>query len=62
MKIIVLPKKGDQNYRSISLESDICKVFMKVLKNRVYSQLEENQEREKPDLVKVSQKLVTFIR
>ncbi len=42
-KIILLHKKGDraevENYRPISLSSNIEKIFMKTLKNRIYHTL-----------------------
>jgi len=46
-EIIILHKKGNknklENYRPITLNSNICKVFMKVLKNRIYNKLDQNQ-------------------
>jgi len=49
-EIILLFKKGDkkkmENYRPITLNSNICKVFMKVIKNRIYGQLDSFQPKE----------------
>lgn len=46
-EIILLHRKGKisyiENYHRISLTSSICKVFIKILKNRVYKQLDLNQ-------------------
>ncbi len=46
-EIILVYKKGDkenvENYRPISLTSNICKVFMAILKNRMYNKLDFNQ-------------------
>ena len=48
--IILLHKKGDvkdiNNYRPISLLSHMCKLFTKVIKNRIEKQLDINQARE----------------
>ena len=48
--IVLLHKKGDKmeigNYRPISLISHISKLFTKVIKNRIESQLDSNQSRE----------------
>jgi hypothetical protein len=49
-EIILLFKKGAKNliknYRPISLSSNIAKIFMKLIKNRIYKQLDFNQSRE----------------
>ncbi len=49
-KIILLFKKGERedinNCRPITLSSNLSKVFMTVLKNRIYNTLEENQSKE----------------
>ncbi len=49
-KIILPHKKGDRkemnNERPISLTSNMGKIFMRVLKNRIYPQLNENQAKE----------------
>ncbi|MBP1527199.1 MAG: hypothetical protein H9Q66_04685 [Spiroplasma ixodetis] len=46
-EIILLYKKGNRkdirNYRPISLSSNISKMFMKIIKNRIYNQLDTNQ-------------------
>ncbi len=46
-EIILLFKTGDRtessNYRPISLKSNICKVFMKILKDRLYKTLDYQQ-------------------
>ena len=48
--IILLHKKGDKseinNYRPISLTSHMCKLFTRVIKNRIEKQLDEHQPRE----------------
>lgn len=45
-EIILLFKKGErkliENYRPISITSNINKVFMKIIKNRMYNQLDNN--------------------
>mgnify|MGYP000849031079 CR=1 FL=1 len=50
-EIIFLFKKGDKAeignyYRPISLNSNMCKIFSKIIKNRCYHQLDESQGRE----------------
>ncbi len=49
-EIILLFKKGERedinNYKPITLSSNLSKVFMAVLKNRIYNTLEENQSKE----------------
>ncbi len=49
-EIILLYKKGDKsninNYRPISLISNLCKVFTKIIKNRIYPQLDSMQSKE----------------
>lgn len=49
-EIMLIHKKGKrneiENYRPISLTSNLCKLFMKILKNRVYKQLDLNQPEE----------------
>jgi len=46
-EIVLLHKKGDRtemnNYRPISLTSNVSKVFMKILKNKIYNILETQQ-------------------
>ncbi len=46
-EIILLFKTGDgtesSNYRPISLASNVCKVFMKILKDRLYKTLDYQQ-------------------
>lgn len=46
-EIILLHKKRDKsqlnNYRSLSLFSKLCKALMKIIKNRICSQLDSNQ-------------------
>lgn len=48
--LILLHKKGDKsdtrNYRPLSLSSSVSKIFSKVIKNRCYQQLDENQGKE----------------
>ena len=48
--MILLHKKGDKsdigNYRPISLTSHICKLFSRIIKNRIGKQLDEHQPRE----------------
>ncbi len=50
VEIILLYKKSSkekiENYRPINLTSNICKIFMKILKNRMYNQLDSNQTQE----------------
>ncbi len=49
-EIILLFKKGERedinNYRPITPSSNLNKVFMTVLKNRIYNTLEENHSKE----------------
>jgi len=49
-EIIILHKKGDKNqlnnYRPIRLSLNLDKIFMKVLKERIYNQLDSNQAEE----------------
>ena len=49
-EIIILHKKGDkrkiENYRPLSLSADTRKIFMKILKNRIYDQLDWQQPEE----------------
>ncbi len=49
-EIILLYKKGSreniENYRLVSLTSNISKIFTTVVKNRIYNQLDMNQGRE----------------
>jgi len=49
-EIILLHKKGDRadinNYRPISLSSNVCKVFMKIIKNKIYPLLDEQQSQD----------------
>ncbi len=55
-EIILLFKKGERedinNYRPITLNSNLSKVFMTVLKNRIYNTLEENQSKEQAGFTK----------
>jgi hypothetical protein len=50
VEIILLHKKGDResigNYRPISLNAGLYKMFSKIIKNRCYQQLDQNQGRE----------------
>lgn len=49
-EIIILYKKGANeninNYRPISLTSNISKIFSKIIKGRIYDQLDSKQDRE----------------
>jgi len=46
-EITIIHKNGDKTkldtYRPISITTDMSKLFMKVLKNRIYNKLDENQ-------------------
>lgn len=46
-KIILINKKGDRadlnNYRPISLTSNICKIFTEILKTKIYNILDAQQ-------------------
>ena len=47
VEIKIMHKKGNKtdinNYRPISLSSSMNKIFMKIIKNRIYQNLDENQ-------------------
>ena len=49
-EIMLIYKKGKrnniENYRPISLTSNVCKIFMKIMKNRLYNQLDLQQPEE----------------
>ena len=63
--MIILPRKGDKkdinNYRPISLLSNIYKLFSKVVINSLESVLDSNQPKEQAGFKNVSQPSTTSI-